>query len=274
MPRVSVNICTWSPHPVFFRESVLSILHQTFEDFEVILVEDPSEVDGRTFIADLLSDERIRYFRNTDRTGLLNQKNQALALSSGDFIAILDHDDISHPTRLEQQVNFLAQNPEISVVGTWIRAIDEHGNAIGVRKYPVNPDEICRALRRFSPLAHPSVMFRKHTIQELGGYTWFHPVDPLGLVSDYDLWCRLAKAGFKMANIPQVLLDYRLHSGAQKAATTRVFLKATLIIKRRYFSREFTLRDWIRFWFECALLLFPPAFTWHLFKRITYRPIR
>ena len=273
-PLVSVNMCVWRPHEVYFPQAVRSILDQTFEDFELIIVEDPSEIDGRAMIADLLGDPRIRYVQNAARTGLLSQKNKALALSRGQYIAILDQDDVALPDRLERQARFLDTEPLIHAVGTWISAIDSAGRHLGVRRYPTDPASVRSALRRFSPIAHPSVMFRRSTVSSLGGYTWCSADDPHGLVSDYDLWCRMALAGFDMANIPEVLLQYRIHSLAQKRAATKRFLRATLEIKRRYLIREFGFVDWLRYLGEHCLLLLPSGLIWATFIFLTYRPTR
>jgi glycosyltransferase involved in cell wall biosynthesis len=270
-PLVSVNICTWRPQSDYFIAAVQSILDQTFTDYELIIVEDPSEVDGKAILGHLLNDQRIRYIQNPHRTGLLAQKNQALELSRGEFVAILDHDDIAARDRLEKQVVFLNEQPTISVVGAWIRAIDERGNPIGIRKYPTHPETVRKALRRFSPIAHPACMFRREDILQLGGYTWKHRVDPLGLVSDYDLWCRLAIAGRRMANLPEVLLDYRLHTRGQKHLTTRSFILATLIIKLRYFKRDLTAGDWARYLGELCLLGLPSKLVYRMFLLLSYR---
>lgn len=270
-PLVSVNICTWRPQQAYFSAAVQSILDQTFSDYEVIIVEDPSEIDGKALLGDLIKDPKIHYIQNSQRTGLLEQKNQALKLSRGEFVAILDHDDIAIPERLERQVEFLLKHPEICVVGSWIRAIDALGKPIGIRKYPTHPSEIRAALRRFSPIAHPASMFRKQCVAEIGGYTWRHRVDPLGLVSDYDLWCRLARAGYDMSNIPEVLLDYRIHTNAQKKLTVRSFILATIIIKWRYLKNEFCASDWVRFFAELGLLFLPSALVWQVFWRVTYK---
>ncbi|WP_460185545.1 glycosyltransferase [Thermopirellula anaerolimosa] len=264
-------MCTWRPQQPYFRTAVQSILDQTFSNFELIIVEDPSEIDGTSLLGTLVHDARIRYVRNSTRTGLLAQKNQALELSRGQFVAILDHDDIAIPERLDKQVQFLLSHPDICVVGSWIQAIDENGRLIGIRTYPTDPAAVRNALRRFCPIAHPASMFRKECVAALGGYTWRHTVDPLGLVSDYDLWCRLARAGHHLCNLPEVLLHYRIHSHAQKHLTTRSFLLATVLIKYRYFRKELRPQDWLRLCLELGLLPLPSRFVWRLFRAITYR---
>lgn len=270
-PAITVNICTWRPNETFFREAVSSILRQTMDDFELVIVEDPSPVDGKNILGDLLADPRIRYQQNEARTGLLAQKNTALALSTAPLIAILDHDDVAEPQRLERQYAFLSSNEQIHAVGSWIIAINEAGEEIGLRRYPTGAAAVRRALRRISPIAHPSVMFRRDTVLRLKGYTWSSSDDPHGLVSDYDLWCRMGLAGYQMDNIPEPLLRYRIHSLAQKREATKRFLRATIAIKRRYLLSEFALGDWLRYCAEHVLLCLPSSLIWRLFVMLTYR---
>jgi glycosyltransferase involved in cell wall biosynthesis len=267
-----VNLCTWQPEPRFLREAVESLLHQSFQDFELVIVEDPSPVSAREELGNLLLDKRIRHYRNPRRCGLLRQKNQALRLSRGELVAILDHDDVAEPARLERQVTFLEKYPQVVAVGTWLTAIDENNRVLGKRRYPTQPEAINQAIRRYSPLAHPSVMFRKKAVVGLGGYKPTSSWDPLGLVSDYDLWCRMVLAGMSLANLPDYLLRYRVHRGAQKWLQTKVFLRATLDLKQKYWGQHFTARDWLRSWGEELLLGLPAPALWWLFRFLAYRP--
>ncbi|MBC7353425.1 MAG: glycosyltransferase family 2 protein, partial [Thermogutta sp.] len=145
-PLISVNMCVYRPHPVYFREAVQSILNQTFEDFELIIVEDPSEVDGREIISDLLSDKRIRYIHNEQRTGFCAQKNLAIQLSQGQYIAMMDADDISESNRLQLQFAHAEANPRIKVHGSALTIVDEEGRIIGFRKYPTEPEMVWKAM--------------------------------------------------------------------------------------------------------------------------------
>ncbi|MGQ9564286.1 MAG: glycosyltransferase family 2 protein [Thermogutta sp.] len=169
-PAVSVNMCVWRPHERYFREAVQSILDQTFPDFELIIVEDPSEHDGRAMIPDLLKDPRIRYVHNTERTGFEAQKNLGLRLSNATYVAMMDADDIAEPERLERQLQFLRANPNIQVVGSWIRIINANGEPIGIRHYPTSPQAVKRAMRRYNALAHPSVVVSREIALAVGAY--------------------------------------------------------------------------------------------------------
>ncbi|MGQ9505937.1 MAG: glycosyltransferase [Thermogutta sp.] len=265
-PAVSVNMCVWRPHERYFREAVQSILDQTFPDFELIIVEDPSEHDGRAMIPDLLKDPRIRYVHNTERTGFEAQKNLGLRLSNATYVAMMDADDIAEPERLERQLQFLRANPNIQVVGSWIRIINANGEPIGIRHYPTSPQAVKRAMRRYNALAHPSVVVSREIALAVGAY------DPqMHLAEDYDLWARVLSHGYNLANVPEPLLRYRLHPAAAKAERTTVSLRKTIEVKKRYFARNFTLADRMRYTAEHCLLMLPPRLVYWLFCILTFR---
>lgn len=265
-PLVSVNMCVWRPHEVYFPQAVRSILDQTFDDFELIIVEDPSETDGRAMIADLLGDPRIRYVQNQNRTSFCRQKNLALTLSRAPLVAMMDADDVAEPERLEKQYQFLERNPSIAVLGTSLRIIDAQGNTIGFRSYPTSPVAVRKSLRRYNPIAHPSVMVRRDIIQSCGAYR-----DETFLAEDYDLWIRVMKSGHDLCSCPEYLLRYRVHTGAAKWAKLRQILKMTIYVKRQYFANEFDLGDRLRLASERLLLLLPSQWVYWLFCAITYR---
>lgn len=270
-PLVSVNLCTYRPHPSYLRQAVASVRSQTWSDWELVIVEDPSPVSIREVLGHWLEDPRVLLLRNRERQGLLRQKNQALQASRGQFVAVLDHDDVAEPHRLATQVAYLQTHPEVHAVGSWVLAIDEQGTSFGMRRYPTGTERVRRALRRFSPLAHPATMFRRESVLALGGYTWSHPSDPLGLVSDYELWSRMAKAGLALDNIPEVLLRYRVHRQAQKRERAKAILRATLAVKTIHWREEFDGLDWLRYLGEHALLCLPAGLLWRLFLVLSYR---
>jgi len=272
-PAVSVNLCVWKPDPRFFPQAVESILNQTFTDFELIIVEDPSEIDGQSMISHLLHDPRLRYVRNEKRTGLIAQRNAALKLSRADWVAILDADDVAHPERLAAQTSFVHSNPEIDIVGSWLQVIDQNGHTIGFRKYPITHAEIGSAIRRFNPIAQPAVFFRRALAVKHGGYQG----EPYA--EDYDLWCRMFLGGAKFANVPLPLILYRMHGTASKMRSLRHVLRQTIAIKRRYFSDRLNYRDRMRLLAERILLFMPPALVYSAFrlislrKRLTFPPV-
>ena len=264
-PLVSVLMPVLNPHPVYFREAVQSVLAQTLEDFELIIVEDPSPASAADTLTGF-NDARIHYYRNLQRTSLIQQRNKTLDYSRADLIACLDADDICEPTRLQKQFECLEQNPHISVLGSQLSIIDASGAHCGYRHYPRNHCEIEKAMARFNPIANPSVMFRKTAVVAVGAYQYDrYPAE------DYELWCRLAQAGVQFANHPEPLLRYRIHPGGMKSEKLKGIIRGTLEIKRMYWVTTMGFSGRVRMWLERCLLLLPSWLVLRMFTVTQYR---
>jgi glycosyltransferase involved in cell wall biosynthesis len=266
-PIVSVVMPVLNPHPVYFRQAIESVLNQTFEDWELVIVEDPSPRQAAEILKDY-PDPRIRHFVNPQRTSLVKQLNSALHEARAELIARQDADDISEPERLEKQVKFMESHPEVAVLGTWLRVIDEDGRTLGFRRYPCDHDDIVRAMRIYNPIGHPSVMFRRDVALKHGGYQY----DRVLVASDYDLWCRMAKSGIKFANLPEPLVRYRIHKGSVKSVKLRDTLRGTIEIKQLHFGADMNFRARLRLVGERLLLLLPPKFVLWLFLKTSVKP--
>src|SRR5688572_457670 len=134
-PLVSVVMTVLDPGPRYFHEAVASVLAQDYSHWELVIVEDPSSRSpGRLLQA--FDDPRIVYFANPARTSHSRQRNQSLALARGELVATLDADDVCQLDRISQQVRFLADHPDVDVVGTQLAIIDGEGKLIGSRNYP------------------------------------------------------------------------------------------------------------------------------------------
>lgn len=265
-PIVSVVMPVLNPHPVYFRQAVESILNQTLQDWELVIVEDPSPRPAAEILKDY-PDPRIRHFIKPQRTSLGDAMNLGLHESEAEMVAILHADDISEPERLEKQVKFMESNPEISVLGTWLRVIDEEGRTLGFRRYPCDHDDIVRAMRIYNSVGHPSVMFQKKVVLEAGGYA------DIDLVEDYELWCRLAKRGAQFAALPEALVRYRVHLGSlSKGTKVRDVIRATIKVKQTYWSDESDMKMVIRLLAEKFSLLLPPRLAVWLFLKMSVKP--
>lgn len=187
----------------YLRPAIESILNQTYRDFEFIILYDHS-TDNSLNIITSYNDSRIHLYKNNQKIGLPHILNIGLTLSQGDYVARMDCDDISLPTRLEKQVHYLDNNPTVGVCGTWIKFIgDKHWTV----RYPIDSETIKCSLLFRCVLAHPSIMLRKeHFVLFNLCYN-----EELKLGEDYDLWIRCAKY-MDIANIPEVLLNYRWHN--------------------------------------------------------------
>jgi len=253
-PMISVVMPVYEPHPEYFRIAVESILAQRMADWELIIVEDPSDRSAAEMLQ-TISDPRIRHIVNKQRTSLVDQRNLALETAQGRFIAMMDADDMAHPFRLVRQVMFLNNHPEIGVVGTQVSVIDSEHRIAGYRRYPVLHDDILHAISRTVPLGQPTVMLRREVIESFGGYRFReYPA-----AEDYALWSRLIQAGVRFANLPDVLFFYRIHNGQIKISKLRETISAVLRVKELYWANRLDLPARLRMWAERMLLYLPKS---------------
>jgi len=189
----------------FLAKAIDSMLHQSLGDFEFLIVDDAS-TDSSASIVQGYPDPRIRLIQSRDRLKLSGALNLGLDQAKGRYIARMDADDISLPKRLERQVRFLENNPDIGLCGTWIRYF---GASTALLERPVNPEEIRAFTLLDTPFAHPSVMLRRdlmerHHLRFDGQY---FPTE------DFELWTRILRHT-QAANLPKVLLHYRVHGSS------------------------------------------------------------
>jgi glycosyltransferase involved in cell wall biosynthesis len=264
-PLVSIVIPVFMPHPVYFREAIESVLAQTFNDFELIVVEDPSPSTGEAYLEGL-NDARIRYILNPERTSLVRQHNRALSETRGRFICRFDADDICEPQRVERELAFLQSHPGVDVVGSALTVIDAHSNVIGSRRYPARHDAIQSSIRRFNPIANSTVMFRREVYERFGG--WRDSALP---AQDYEWYSRLVSGGVRLANLEEPLVRYRLHGGSIKSSSLRGTIETTLEVKKMYWREQMDVRSRAVMAVERLLLLLPERLVLEMFTAIRYR---
>lgn len=192
----------------FLEQSLNSIIDQSYEDFECIIIDDASTDDSPKILKQFADqDSRIKIITNNENQGLGKSLNIALNNAKGEYIARMDGDDICLPSRFAKQAKFLDENPDITVVGTWIDVIDENENRKpdSTRKYATEHKDIVKQLWA-NPMLHPTVMMRSKNLKELGGYP------ELRRRQDYALWFKAYKQGWKFSNIAESLLLYRVTS--------------------------------------------------------------
>ncbi len=203
-PLVSVIMPAYNCE-AYVLEAVSSMLSQSFTDFELLVIDDGS-TDSTPKLLESVDDPRLRLVSNEHNMGLVGTLNRGLGLAVGRYIARMDADDVVVPERLEKQVLYLEEHPDVHVLGSMVNLINEQGTVFGaISGYPTDPDEIHRYLLRECCLIHPSVIFRKDTVKAAGGYS-----TDARHAEDYDLWLRLSD-DYKIANLPDKLVSYRMH---------------------------------------------------------------
>ena len=183
----------------FLAVAIESILQQTFTDFEFLIIDDCS-TDGSAAIIHSYADPRIRYYRNDTNLGISATLNKGIELAAAPLIARMDGDDISYPERLQTQYDFIRENPDGALYSCWVKVVDQDGRFIRQdvfrsRYYYYNLTFICW-------IYHPSIIFRKKEIQEIGMYT-------VPYAEDFELFWQISRR-FKIYNVSAVLMDYRV----------------------------------------------------------------
>jgi len=187
------------------REAVASILAQTAEDLELIVIDDGSTDATPALLGDA-RDPRLRLERQ-ETQGLTRALNRALGLARAPLVARLDADDLALPERLARQRAFLDANAEVGLLGTAAREVDGAGREVRVVSPPQDDAALRRALIRENPFVHSSVMLRRALCEGAGGYD-----ERLPVAQDYDLWMRMSRIT-RMACLPDALVVRRLLPG-------------------------------------------------------------
>lgn len=203
-PIVSVVMPVFNAEP-YVHKAIESISNQTLKNFEFIIVNDASKDKTAHVIHSYAKkDKRIRLINNGRNLKIAHSLNIGVSAARTDIIARIDADDISHPERLEIQYDFLMRHPKVAIVGANISITDNNGKEIWKREYPAQSEDIKKIMLRYSPFAHPVVMFRKKVFEEFCGY------DPNMIpCEDLDLWFKIG-AKYDLATIPKTLLKYSL----------------------------------------------------------------
>ncbi len=207
VPPISVVMAVYNSAQTL-PESIESILHQTFGDFDFIIVDDGSTDETGEILHDYARlDSRIKLY-SQENSGLIASLNRYCRFATGRYIARMDADDISLSNRFEKQFRFLEAHPEIGVLGTWIQDISPNEPDGIVWPVPADPEVVGWFLLFGNCIAHPSVMMRRELLERVGYYR----ADAVH-VEDYDLWIRASDIT-GLANIPEVLVQYRLSAGS------------------------------------------------------------
>lgn len=222
-PKASVLMPVFNSG-LFIEDSIESILSQTLEDFEFIIVDDGS-TDGTSELLGKYAnqDQRIRIITEKENKGIVFVLNRGLQACSGEYVVRMDADDIAIEDRIEKQVGVMDKNKDISVLGAAMSYMDVSGKELGFIRYC----EQDKSILAKTPLLHPTVIIRredliKHNLCYMEKYRY---------AEDYFLWLQLGRFG-KISAINDVVLKYRIHSQATKIKQLKGSIWATLKVKK------------------------------------------
>lgn len=210
---VSVIMSNYNTPEEYLRQAIESILNQTYENFEFIIIDDCS-TDNSLKIIESYTDKRIKIIRNEQNLGITKSLNKGLAVAKGEFVARMDADDISLPERFEKQVDFLKSHTEYIVCGTGVELIGEwekkHSNKYICRTIPEREQfRINLLFGNYPNIVHPTAMFNNTMLKKHGiTYNENYP-----LAQDYRMWVSCSEVA-ECANLPETLLNYRVHGKA------------------------------------------------------------
>lgn len=248
----------------YIEDAVKSITNQTYDNLEIIVIDDGSTDSTWEIIVGLSKlDKRIRPLKNERNMKIVGTLNRGLVESKGKYIARMDGDDFRESMSIEKQVAYLEKHLDTVIVGGEIDVCDGDMNIINHRTYPHTDEEIRSMIFRYNPFAHPAVMIRKTALQD-EGYE-------LNWAEDYDLWFRLGNVG-KFANLSTTVLRLRTHSGSvsQSKVSYQEYLTLYIRLKAIFeYGYKMTFSD--KLYFSLQLLskwLMPVRFRFWLFNKI------
>lgn len=234
LPKVSVIMPVYNAS-AYVEKAINSILNQTFINFELLVFNDGSS-DQSSEVVRSIKDNRIRFFDYDQNSGYVKHLNEGLLLARGEYIARMDADDIALPERFTRQVALLDNEPKVVLCGT---AMETFGSAKRIVNFPVTDKEIKDFMPFNNPIGHPTVMFRKHIVQQhnLAYNSDYMPAE------DYKLWYDFSKVG-ELRNLPEILLHYRVHpfqiSSYQNAKQRK---KANTVRMMQLIDKGFTFNE-------------------------------
>jgi glycosyltransferase involved in cell wall biosynthesis len=229
-PLVTISLPIYNAER-FLVESIASIKAQTFTDFEVIAVLDGCTDRSEEILMDL-KDERFAVVKKEKNEGKVPATNFGVFQGQGEFFGRMDADDIMHRDKLNRQVLFFREHPDVDVVGAYFDYINERGKR--VRKafpFPTTHEEIREGFRVSDCIGGPVALCRRQKLVDIGGYDPYHWQS-----EDLELWLRCLARGLRLANIPEVLLHYRVHANQDSLRHRKAMFEGTNAAYRRHGS--------------------------------------
>lgn len=221
-----------SGNPIFLRETLVSVQQQTYQNLEILIVLNNCEHWVKEFVeVQRENDSRIEIIE-TSLVGISNALNLGVSASKGELICRIDSDDIMRTDRIQKQKYFLERHPKVVCVGSQVNKIDRNGKFLGISKYPNSPRQVGTNLMIRNCIAHPSVMYRRSSILEIGGYR-----SNFNGAEDYDLWLRLSCSG-PIRNLNTRLTSYRIWENQVTAGKKHLISAAASRARESLYSAQ------------------------------------
>lgn len=258
-------------NPEYFRKALMSMVKQTKRPDEIILVKDgpvPIEIQSVIDWIDLKYPNLINQIQLEKNLGLGLALNEGIKHCRNDLIARMDSDDISLSTRCEKQISEFEKNPELDIVGcSVIEFIDEPKNIVGKRKVPLDNVAIHKYAKRRDPFNHPTVMYRKSKVEEVGCY------GNLRKNQDTDLWIKMLSNGAVCKNLNEYLLWFRFDKGTYKKRKN--WLNTKLLIEIRWNAYKLGFCSLLDFMevagMQMAIFIMPVGFQKFVYQKLLRR---
>jgi glycosyltransferase involved in cell wall biosynthesis len=211
----------------YLLEAIESILNQSYNNFEFIIINDGSKDNSLKILKKFQEKDSRIILINRGNKGLAYSLNEGISLAKGDYIARMDADDISFPDRFEKQIKAM-EDRKLDICGGTIKEFYNNGKS-RIKQYPLYDNEIKLSLISLSPFAHPAVMMKKNIFDKV-------KYNILEASQDYDLWAQIAINGFTMGNIEDIVLKYRIHDGQITVQKRLIQKKITYNISKNYLN--------------------------------------
>lgn len=223
---ISVIMSVYNETNIDLLLSINSILNQTYENLEFIIVDDNPDNKRIKEVLDQQTDPRIKIIYNKANMGLVFSLNEALKHVNGEFVARMDADDISLQNRLEVEYDYMLKH-NLDLIGTWIRLIDTRNRYIGELRFPTTTDGIKKQIRYGGCIAHSTWLGKSEVFFSLNGYR------QMAYCEDYNFLLRAVAKGYKLGNVPYYGLNYRIRENGISLSN-----KNKQLIIRRFLSEN------------------------------------
>ena len=242
-------------HPVYFKLALESMINQTLQPDEILVVKDgPLTTELENVLAEVskqLSESEsktvLRTYQFEENVQLGRALRKGVEMCEYDFIARMDTDDIACPERLQKQYDYLNAHEDVAVVGGYIEEFCDDNSFSNVKTMPCSAEDVRGYARFRNPLNHMTVMFRKEAVLMVGNYRHYP------FLEDYDLWSRILSMGYEIENMPEVLVRARV--GNELYGRRGGFSYCKRYLKLRWEQHKLGITNWFEWMIACAITI-------------------